>query len=60
MNPERTPLQETLTGLSKAQLVVLHRIAKDPHKGLRPFFTNPHHMIALRRAMEDKHDGTAA
>ena len=56
MNPERTPLQETLTGLSKAQLVALHRIAKDPHKGLRPFFANPHHMSALRRAMEDKHD----
>lgn len=56
MNPARPSLKETLMGLSKAQLVALHRIAKDPHKGLRPFFVDPRNMIALRRAMEDKHD----
>lgn len=56
MNPASDHLKETLTGLSKTHLLVLHRIAKDPKKGVRPFFANPHNMIALRQAMEEKHD----
>lgn len=56
MNPASDRLKETLMGLSKTHLLALHRIAKDPKKGVRPFFVDPYNMIALRRAMEEKHD----
>ena len=41
-----------LTKLKGATLRTLHRIAKHPTKGVRPFFTDPRAMIALRRAAE--------
>jgi hypothetical protein len=41
-----------LTALSTAHLRALHRIAKHPTKGLKPFFTDPRVMKALREELE--------
>lgn len=45
--------------LPTEKLRVILRVAKDPKKGLRPFFADPHEMIALRehcdRAPEVEH-----
>jgi len=41
-----------LTALSTAHLRALHRIAKHPTKGIRPFFTDPRNMKALREELE--------
>jgi len=38
--------------LSDKHLLAAFRIAKDKRKGLRPFFANPHDMIALRKEVE--------
>jgi hypothetical protein len=40
-----------LTRLSPRTLAVLHRIAKDPKKGVRPFFKDARAMIALREEL---------
>ena len=50
--PKQTQLLATLNKLSPAQLIAAHRIAKDPKRGLRPFFTNAYAMIALRTAAQ--------
>lgn len=41
-----------LTAMSTAHLRALHRIAKHPTKGLKPFFTDPRVMKALREELE--------
>jgi hypothetical protein len=42
-----------LDRLSDEQARALVRIAKHPTKGARPFFRNPHAMIALRDQYHD-------
>lgn len=37
--------------LTDEQLAALHRIAKDPWKGARPFFRDPKAMILLREEL---------
>ena len=41
-----------LTAVSTAHLRALHRIAKHQTKGVRPFFTDPRNMRALREELE--------
>ena len=41
-------LDAALSRLTPIQLRALHRIAKDPRKGVRPFFLDARAMIALR------------
>lgn len=41
-----------LHNFTLAQLEILHRNAKLPHKGLRPFFADPRAMIALRNEIK--------
>lgn len=50
--PAQTQILAALSRLSPSQLKVLHRIAKDPERGLRPFFTDAYAMIALRNAAQ--------
>jgi hypothetical protein len=47
-------LVAALERLTQPQLHALHRIAKDPNKGVRVFFTNAHNMITLRNATNAK------
>lgn len=49
-------LHEALYGFPTRTLEALHRIAKDPKKGVSPFFSNPHHMIALRTELGRRND----
>ena len=41
-----------LTAVSTTHLRALHRIAKHQTKGVRPFFTDPRNMKALREELE--------
>ncbi len=41
-----------LTAISTTHLRALHRIAKHPTKGVRPFFTDPRSMKMLREELE--------
>ena len=50
--PAQPHLLAALARLTPAQLRGAHRIAKDPTRGLRPFFTAPYAMIALRTAAQ--------
>ena len=43
-------LVQALNKLAPEQLRAAHKIAKDPQRGLTPFFTNAYAMIALRNA----------
>jgi len=49
--PEPAPDADLLAALDRltpAQIIALHRVAKDPGRGVRPFFRHPRAMIALR------------
>jgi uncharacterized membrane protein YdbT with pleckstrin-like domain len=50
--PEQTQLLAVLDRMTPAQLTAAYRIAKDPKRGLRPFFTDAYAMIALRTAAQ--------
>jgi len=41
-----------LASMSITHLRALHRIAKHPTKGVKPFFTDPRNMKALREELE--------
>lgn len=51
-----TGLADVLRRMPTRLLVALHLIAKDPKKGLRPFFAEPQNMIALRIELSKRND----
>lgn len=50
--PPMPELQAAVLRLTPAQREAVHRLAKDPKRGLRPFFCNPHAMILLRNSIQ--------
>lgn len=46
----------TLDHLKPQHIAALHRIAKNPKKGVYPFFHDPKAMIALRKLKEKQDD----
>jgi hypothetical protein len=46
-----------LRRLSTAQLRALHRAAKHPKKGPRPFFSDPRNMMTLRDELARRNEG---
>lgn len=48
--PKQEALSAALSRLSPPQLKALHRIAKLPNRGCKPFFTPAYAMVALRSA----------
>lgn len=49
--PTQTHLLVAISRMTPAQRRAAYRIAKDPARGLRPFFAPPYAMIALRNAV---------
>lgn len=55
-DPAPDALRDVLASMPTEHLRMLHRIAKAPDKGLRPFFADARNMIDLRDELTRRND----